>query len=177
MGLAVRFYLFSSDGLQRISHRLMEGLAHGKDAMPQYAQSKQKIANVIVEMENGKPIRFSRVDGSFLTFDEAGQVHKDLVASGFAAMETYLALERVDQAATGKVVDLSPKLNREKWERENRCTPSKADLDAICDDIWKRKKAAAPKVVQAKGIAPKPPALTWEAKEGRKRDSNAHLGH
>jgi hypothetical protein len=38
-------------------------------------------------------------------------------------------------------------------------------VDAICDDIWKRKKAAAPKVVQAKGIAPKPVTLSYEAKE------------
>jgi hypothetical protein len=113
MGLAVHFYLFSSDGLQRISQRLREGLARGKDAMPQYAQTKQKIANVIVEMENGKPIRLARVDGFFLTFDEAGQVHKDLVASGFAAMEAYLALEQGSQTKTGKIVDLSPKLNRE----------------------------------------------------------------
>lgn len=35
MGLAVRFYLFSDEGLQRISHCLMDGLARGRDAMPQ----------------------------------------------------------------------------------------------------------------------------------------------
>jgi hypothetical protein len=165
MGIAIRFYLFSDDGLQRISHRLMDGLARGKDAMPQCAGTKQKIANVIVEMEKGKPVRLARADGSFLTFDEAGQVHKDLIASGMAAMETYRALERADQTPAGTVIDLSPKLNREKWERENRWMPSKEDLDAICDDIWKRKKAPAPKVVQAKGIAPKPVTLSYEAKE------------
>jgi hypothetical protein len=93
MGLAVRFYLFSDDGLLRISHRLMEGLARGKDAMPQYAGTKQKVANVIVEMDKGKPVRLGRADGTFLKFDAAGQVHKDLVASGMAAMETYQAPE------------------------------------------------------------------------------------
>jgi hypothetical protein len=45
MGLAARFYLFSDDGLQRISHRLMNGLARGKDAIPQYAGTKQKISS------------------------------------------------------------------------------------------------------------------------------------
>jgi hypothetical protein len=168
MGIAIRFYLFSDEGLQRISHRLMDGLARGKDAMPQYAGTKQKIANVIVEMENGKPVRLARADGSFLTFDETGQVHKDLIVSGMAAMETHRALERADQTPPGTVIDLSPKLNREKWERENRWTPTKADLDAICDDIWKRKKAAAPKVVQAKGTAPRPTPLNYEAKEAIK---------
>jgi hypothetical protein len=107
----------------------------------------------------------ARTDGSFLTFDEAGQVHKDLMSSGIAAMETYRALERADQDSTGTVIDLSPKPNREKWERENRWTPSKEDLDAISDDIWKRKRAAAPKVVQAKGTAPRPVPLNYEAKE------------
>jgi hypothetical protein len=91
VGLAVRFYLFSDDGLLRISHRLMEGLARGKDAMPQYAGTKQKVANVLIEMENGKPVRLGRTDGTFLKFDAAGQVHKDLVASGTAAVEMYQA--------------------------------------------------------------------------------------
>jgi hypothetical protein len=165
MGLAVRFYLFAEDGLQRISHRLMEGLAHGQDAMPQYSGTKQKAANVLVEMDGGKPVKIVRADGDFLVFDEKGQVHRNLVASGFAAMETGDALERADRRPAGKVVDLGPKLNREKWERENRWNLSKKDLDLIADDIWKRKRAAAPKVQQAKGVVPKTPAVTWEAKQ------------
>lgn len=76
MGLGVRFYLFVEDGLQRISHRLMEGLAHGKDSMPQFAGTKQKVANVLVAMEAGKPVKIERADGSFLKFDENGEVHK-----------------------------------------------------------------------------------------------------
>lgn len=169
MSLAVRFYLFADDGLQRISHRLMEGLAHGRDAIPQYAGTKQKVANVLVELDNGKAARIGRADGSFLTFDENGQVHRDLAASGFAAMETYRALERTDRTATtGQIIDLAPKLNREKWERENRWTLSTIELDAIADDIWKRKKAGSPKVLQAKGILTKPPAVSWEAKQALK---------
>lgn len=38
----------------------------------------------------------------------------------------------------------------------------KEDLDLIADDIWNRKCAGAPNV--AKGIAPKPLSMTWEAK-------------
>src|SRR6266850_1382321 len=165
MTISVRFYLFADNGLQRISHRLMEGLAHGKDAMPQYAGTKQKVADVLVEMENEKPIKIVRADGNYLVFDEKGQVHRNLVAAGFAAIETGEALKHSGRRSAGKVVDLSPKLNREKWERENRWTLSKEDLDAISDDIWKRKRAAAPKVEQAKGILSKPPAITWEAKQ------------
>jgi hypothetical protein len=62
-------------------------------------------------------------------------------------METYRALERAGRnPETGTVVDPSPKLNREKWERENWWTLSKEDLDQIADDIWNRKRANAPKV-------------------------------
>ena len=102
MALALRFYLFTEDGLQRISHRLMQGLAHGKDAMPQYAGTKQKAVDVVVEMDGKKPLRIVRAGGNFLTFDENGQVHRDLVASGFAAMETGEALERAERRPAGK---------------------------------------------------------------------------
>lgn len=44
MGLGVRFYLFADEGLQRISQRLMDGLAHSKDVMPQFAGTRQKVA-------------------------------------------------------------------------------------------------------------------------------------
>jgi hypothetical protein len=66
MGLGVRFYLFAESGLQRISQRLMDGLAHGNDAMPQFAGT----TNVLVEIDNAKPVKIERADGSFLTFDE-----------------------------------------------------------------------------------------------------------
>ncbi|WP_258763329.1 hypothetical protein [Bradyrhizobium arachidis] len=69
MGLCIRFYLFAEDGLQSISQRVMIGLVRGKDAMPQYAGTKQKVADVIIENEGKRPIRIERVQGSFLTFD------------------------------------------------------------------------------------------------------------
>ncbi|HEV2160267.1 hypothetical protein [Bradyrhizobium sp.] len=172
MGLSIRFYLFAEDGLQSISQRVMMGLIRGKDAMPQYASTKQKVADVILENEGKKPVRIERAQGSFLTFDEKGQVHKDLVASGFAALETGMALEEALKKPQTKIVDLTPKLNREKWERENRWTLSKEDMDAIADDIWRRKRAGQPKVERAKGAAPRPPKITWEAEDALKEIGN-----
>jgi hypothetical protein len=174
MSVSVRFYLFADDGLQRISQRLMQGLAHGNDAMPQYAGTRQKAADVIIEVENGKPVRIAKADGNFLTFDKKGQVHRDLRAGGMEAMETFAALERAERKPASKVVDLAPKLKREKWERDNRWTLSKHDLDLISDDIWKRKLAATPKVQQAKGVVAKPPAITFEAKEAV-REIQTHI--
>jgi hypothetical protein len=133
--------------------------------MPQYAGTKQKAVDVILEVENGKPVRIARADGSFLTFDDKGHIHSSLIASGFAAMETYDALEKELKNPPGKVVEIGAKLSREKWERENRWTLSKADLDLIADDIWKRKRIAAVKIQRAIGVEPKPPQITFEAKE------------
>ncbi|MBH5392243.1 hypothetical protein [Bradyrhizobium diversitatis] len=72
MGLSIRFYLFAEDGLQAISQRVMMGLVRGKDAMPQYAGTRQKLADVILENEAKKPARIERTQGSYLTFDENG---------------------------------------------------------------------------------------------------------
>jgi hypothetical protein len=175
MAISVRFYIFANDGLQRVSQRVMDGLAHGQDAMPQFAGTKQKLANVIVELDEGKPARITRADGSFLHFDAAGKVHESLVNSGFEAMETFDALERSRRIKSkSKVVDLSPKLKREKWEREHRWDLSKDDLDLISADLWKMKKAEVAKVVQAKGVNPTPPPLTSEAREAI-REIQTHI--
>jgi hypothetical protein len=87
MALSIRFYLFAEEGLQAISQRVMMGLIRGTDAMPQYVGTKQRDADVILESEGRKPVRIERVEASFLTIDDKGHVHKDLVASGFAALE------------------------------------------------------------------------------------------
>jgi hypothetical protein len=66
MSLGVRFYLFPDEGLQRLSQRVMQGLVRGQDAMPQFAGTKQKIADVVVEMDKARPVKIARVDGSYL---------------------------------------------------------------------------------------------------------------
>ena len=165
MAVSIRFYICGPDGLQRISRRLMEGLYHGEDAMPQFADTKQKVANVIVEVEDGKPARIVNATGTYLHFDGKGGVHESLQRAGFEAMETFDALEHSKRIRPSKVVDLSPKLNREKWQRENRWEPSASDLDLISADLWKMKKAAPANVIQAKGTKPIPPPMTHEAHE------------
>jgi hypothetical protein len=165
MTVSIRVYLFTENGVQRISQRVMEGLCHGEDAMPQFGGTKLRAAVVIIELENGKPARIREAVGTFLDFDKRGKVQESLARAGFEAIETGEALERSERAARSKVIELSPKLNREKWKRENRWELSKEQLDLVADDIWKRKKVASSKVAQAKGIAAKHVPLTYEAKE------------
>jgi hypothetical protein len=62
MSISLRFFLFASDGLKRISHRLMSGLTDGHDAMPQYAGEKLRLAQVVVHLENGKASQIARLE-------------------------------------------------------------------------------------------------------------------
>jgi hypothetical protein len=72
----------------------MEGLCHGVDAMPQFANTKQKVATVSVEVEDGKPARVVGASGSFLEFDAKGKVQEALQRGALEAMNTFDALER-----------------------------------------------------------------------------------
>jgi hypothetical protein len=176
MTVSIRFYIFADAGLQRVSQRVMDGLAHGQDAMPQFAGTKQKLANVIVDLEEGKPARITRADGSFLHFDTAGNVHESLVNSGFEAMETFDALERSKRIKSkSKVVDLSPKLKREKWERDNRWTLSKQDLDLISDDIWKRKRAGHAEGPASQGRCYQAAAVDVRGEAGHSRNPDPYF--
>jgi hypothetical protein len=174
MTLSIRFYIFAVDGLQRISHRLMEGLCHGEDAMPQFAETKQRVANVVVEFDDGKPSRILETTGTYLDFDKDGKVHEALQRGCIEAMDTFDALERSKRIRPSKIIDLSPKLNREKWERENRWQPSIKELDEISADIWGEKKADTATVLQAKGTKPTPPKMTIEATEAI-QEIHSHL--
>jgi len=163
MSISLRSYLFAPDGLQRIPQRVISGLCRGRDAMPQYAGTKQKTATAIYELDNGRPSRILSVEGSYLDFDKAGKVQASLARGAFEAMQTYYDLEQSKAAQPSKVFDITPKLNREKWQRESRWTPSQAELDLIADDVFERKTATSLKF--ARGKAQKPPPLTYEAKE------------
>lgn len=142
----------------------MEGLCQGRDALPQFAGTKQKVANAIIEVENGKPARIVNIEGTYLDFDSAGKIQDALWRGAVEAMDTYDALERSKRTKGSKVVDLAPKLNRERWQRENRWTPSKHDIDLVSENVFDRQKPSNPPLKAVKGIARKPPPLTYEAK-------------
>src|SRR5260370_21446937 len=113
--------------MQRISQRLMEGLCHGHDAMPQFAGTKQKMANAIIELEHGKPARIAQVEGSYLQFDQAGKVHEFLQRGAIAAMAMLPSLDRSERIKPSKRVDSAPKIEPEKWDPQNQCNLSNED--------------------------------------------------
>jgi hypothetical protein len=159
MTITERHYLFADDGLRRLSKRVLEGLINGTDALPQYAGTKQRTAEVVLKNDDGLPVEILEARGSYLEFDDAGKIdRRDLAIVAFDALSTNDAVKK-SRSASGTVVDLGPSIERQQWERENRWKLSKEDLDMIAADIW-----GDVKLKNVKGSAPKPPQLSYEAK-------------
>ncbi len=136
MSISFRYYLFTNKGLQRVSKRLMGELCRGREAMPQFAGTTQKVVEVWIELDSKIPVGIRRLTGSYLRFDEKGLVHS-LANGAIEALDTYRDMEAAKRAPPSKIVDLTPQLNRRKWEREYRWELSKEQLDLIENDIWK----------------------------------------
>lgn len=156
--ISFRHYLFAENGMQRLSRRVIDGLAHGKDAMPQYAGTRQKYAEVLVELEDGKPNKVLSSKGRYLTFDEAGRIDKGLMMDLAGRMDLLPSKPHGE----GTIVNIAPELKRAKFKRENEWTLGAAELDRIALDIWPKSKGDVLKT--AKGAAAKRPPLTSEAK-------------
>ena len=172
MGRSIRFYIFEEDGtLRHLPQRVLEGLIHGQDALPQYAGTRQRLAEVIVENEDGTAKRILRVDGSYLHLGPDG--HFDEEKRGAAL--TLLELAGCDQKPDtgGTVVNLAPKLKRQKWEREHRWQPSVADMDRLATAILREPVGKANEIAPIlDGAAPKAPPVPHAA-----RDVLSEFGH
>jgi hypothetical protein len=160
MALTSRSYLFEDGGaIKRIPRRVLELLVFGKDAMPEYANSVQRVAEVRVNNVDGNPIEIIEANGSFWTFDEEGRIDEGLRANLSKVFEFAFP-----EASGGKVVSLTPSLKRQQFQREHRWQLSKEHLDWIAADVWPTADDGPPKVSVAKSKEPKRPPLTHEGK-------------
>jgi hypothetical protein len=161
MPFTLRCYLFEDAGaIKRIPRRVAEAMIFGKDGLPEYANSVQRVATAIIENENGKPVRVAQANGSFWTFDEAGKIH-DALAGSLGEWAEYAF--RSPNEREGKVVSLTPSLKRKRFQQEHVWELSKEHLDWIVADVWPSADDDASKVTVAKGTQPKRPPLTYEA--------------
>jgi hypothetical protein len=161
MPITSRLYVFEEGGaIKRVPKRIQDALIFGHGGIPEYADTRQQIASVIVENEDGKPVRILDATGSFWTFDAEGKIHKDLVESVFAALDLH---DKAARASRAKVVDLRPQVKKRQWEADNRWDLSKEDLDRIAADLWPGL-ACLEEIKTVKGKASKRPPLTYEAK-------------
>lgn len=161
MAISVRIYIFDEAGtVKRVPRRIQDSLVFGHDAIPEYAGTRQRVAQVLVENEHGKPVRILDATGSYWIFDKEGRIDQALQSRLALAME-FAFSEPTNRK--GKVVDLRPELKRKKYEEEHFWELTVEDLNRITADLWPNLADAA-EVQTVKGKAPKRPPLTHEAK-------------
>ena len=162
MGLNFRHYLFEEDGrIRRIPRRVVDDLVFGHDALPEYAGTRQRVAEVLVESEKRKAVRIVDGRGRFWDFDKHGKIDVALQRSVGEMME---AAFRSKSANKGVVVDLVPEIKKRAAQDRDRWSLTAEDLDRVAADIWPGFNGAAQDVTPVKGVAPKKPALTYSAK-------------
>lgn len=116
MAISVRHFVFEESGaLRTFSKALAWDVFNGSNKLPQYAGKAIKIADVVVEFEEAKPIAIHDAQGRFWRFDEGGEYVHD--------WHPGLFLDPFEEPVhSHKVVDLKPKLKRRQWEERNRWT-------------------------------------------------------
>ncbi|MEO4043664.1 hypothetical protein AAFN47_18865 [Hoeflea sp. CAU 1731] len=134
----------------------MAGLVHNNDALPQYALTTQRIVSVLLERENGKPVRISDTSGEIWHFDENGQIRKGLVDSMRNVSRVMDTL-----ASTETVVELKPHTERKKRDEKYRWEPGRKEINIIIADLWPKKKSDRLKFV--KGTSVRRPPFTADA--------------
>ena len=164
MGISVRHYLFLEDGsLRRVPRRILDGLPFGLDAIPEFAGTQQRHAQVVIDNEGGKPLQILDVLGSFWEFDEEGKIDEGLHRSMTGWMD--LVADNKAKRRAGTVVDLVPELRKKEHHAKHRWTPTADEVNLIATDIWPGINGPAPAVESVKGTAPKKPPLSYRAKD------------
>jgi hypothetical protein len=154
----VRHYLFDQDGsIKRIPRRLIDGLTFGKDAVPAYAGSRQRVLEVVIENEAGRPQAIDHANGYYFDFDSDGRIHRGLQRGLAEAMDLGFASNDQDN-----VVTLAGRRAKKQWRDVNRWTPTAEDLDRIVADLMRKPGVKA--FESLVGVAAKRAALTYEAK-------------
>lgn len=128
--LSLRYYLWDGSALSRLTHRLHSALLSGDTALPQYANSKQKVVEVLIWQGPGRA-RKIEVRGTICFFNSKGYI--DLREPAEAAA---IALEGSKPKRRSKnVLDIGPVIRSRRWSREHTWKPAPMLLQMIIADI------------------------------------------
>lgn len=156
--MSSRYYLFPENSPPlKISTRILEGLIHGTDSIPEYANSEQRVLGVSVEHVDGEPVRIIGSAGSIWIFDKEGRINEGLRKS----FDMIMSSPDFPIADESKVVSLQSRLNKKTHKRLFRWDATKADLDLIAKDLWPQTQEDRLKPVIS--ISKRKPPLTYEA--------------
>jgi hypothetical protein len=165
MGISVRYFVFENDGaLKSIARRTVDGLIHEQDAIPAYADTTQKVAEVVVENEGGRPARILDAKGRYWAFKADGRLSMENV---WRAADLFPA----PKPSAGSVVDLRPELARKKWRSAHIWDVTKDDLDRILAAMMPTAAAISEVVQTVKGKSPRKPPLTYQAEQASREIS------
>jgi hypothetical protein len=126
--ISVRYYLWSAEGLLRITQRLHHNLFDRTAALPQYAGTKQKIVEVLIQRLTSRDYSIG-ARGIAYPFDAKGFL--DVKA---LALEGSLELSRFRSTETN-ILDLRPSIKRRRFQEQYTWKPSKTMLDDVWNDI------------------------------------------
>lgn len=130
--ISVRYYLWSSEGLLRITARLHRDLVERALALPQYAGTKQKVLEVFVQPLTEMDYSI-RARGVVYPFDSKG-----FLASGTYLPDILANMSRF-KSHQRNIVDLSPLIRRRNFRDKYTWKPSKSILDEVWSDIEPRR--------------------------------------
>lgn len=137
MALAFRYYIFPDDAPQRLPKKRLEALISGRERMPQFAGTRQKNAEVVLEVDGRRPVQIVRAMGSFFHFDQEGSLHS-LAESAIDLLDMHHNLAKAKETSPTNIIDLAPELRQRKWQRQHRWHLSNEQLDLIVKDLWKK---------------------------------------
>jgi hypothetical protein len=126
--ISVRYYLWSAEGLRRITRRLHSDLFDRSVALPQYSGTKQKLLEVFVQRLTSTDYSIS-ARGIVYPFDAKGFLDtKALALEGSREISRFRSVET-------NIFDLNPSLKRRRFQKQYTWKPSKTVLDDVWSDI------------------------------------------
>lgn len=135
MGIGFRCFIFEKDAaLRRIPTRKLDRVFRGEECLPEYAGEKVRYAQILVALENQKPVDIIRSDCSFIILDADGRiVESEIQRAIFLAGSM---MEPIFLSPDDNVVDMTPDISKRIFREEFIWTPTDAEMNAIEEAIF-----------------------------------------
>jgi hypothetical protein len=130
-GWSARYYLCRDDQVSlRIPNTLHAELAAGALKLPEFAGTRQKILEVFVGTERGKPVLLE-ARGSIYSFTSDGSLDLQSAAETLGSIVEGPRPRRVQ----ADVIDIGPTVRHKRWVRDQSWQPTAKMLTTIRDDL------------------------------------------
>ena len=133
--LSLRYYIWDGRALSKVPHRLHSALLSGDATLPQYANSKQKMVEVLIWRGPGQA-RKIEARGTINFFNSKGCIDLREATEAVAIAVEGSKPKRLNE----KVLDIGPVVRSRRWSREHTWKPAPILLRMIIADIEGRAK-------------------------------------